>query len=82
MPRGRGARIIALSRVGPDPQHTQQLRPVEPDAAYRRIIEQQHRNLHAITPLQLPIGVNIQQPQRRQYVPRTQCLQLIEHVLA
>ena len=52
-PRRRGARIIALSRAGSVAQRAQQLGRIEPAAAHRDRIEQQHRNLQSIAALQL-----------------------------
>src|ERR1700728_740529 len=81
-PEGRGARIIALSRTGPVAQRAQQLGLIEPGTAHRDLIEQQHRYLQAVTPLQLRIGVDIEQPDRRQRMPRTQRLEFMQHVFA
>ena len=74
-----GARIIASSRAGPVPQRAQQLGLIEPNTAHGDVVEQQDRNLQAVTPLQLRIGVDIEQPDRRQRTPRTQRFELIEH---
>jgi hypothetical protein len=81
-PENRGARIIALSAAGPVSQHAQQLGLIEPRTADRDLIEQQYRNLQAVTALQLRIGVDIEQLKRRQLMARTQGLQLLEHVFA
>ncbi len=55
MPQERGARIIA-SRP---PQQPLQLGRVQPVTANRHRIEQQHRYFQAIAPLQLSIGIHI-----------------------
>src|ERR1700682_1855977 len=50
--------------------------------AHRDLIEQQYRNLQAIPALQLRIGVDVEQPQRRQRMAHAQRLQLMQHVVA
>src|SRR5579871_5034139 len=76
-PGGRGARIIASRPL----EQPQQLRAIQPMAADRDRIEQQHRYLQTVAPLQLRIGIDIDYGQWRQRGARGKRAQLGEHLL-